>query len=56
MPRIERDREMARKRTRKVKIAKFRAKYQAAKNDTEKQEILEKARKISPFIEFETAE
>ncbi|MEZ5949628.1 MAG: DUF6800 family protein [Planctomycetaceae bacterium] len=43
MPRIERDRELARKRTRKVKLRKFRAQYAAAKNQTEKQEILEKA-------------
>ncbi|MCA8983009.1 MAG: hypothetical protein KDA76_04550 [Planctomycetaceae bacterium] len=53
MPRIERDRELARKRTRKVKLRKFRAQYAAAKNQTEKQEILEKARRISPFINLD---
>lgn len=56
MPRIERDRELSRKRARKIKLRKFRAKYAAAKNETEKQEILEKARRISPFIVLENEE
>jgi len=52
MPRTERDRELSRRRSRKAKITKLRARYAAAKNDTEKQEIVEKARRLSPFIEF----
>lgn len=54
MPRLERDRELARRRSRKAKIKKLRAKYAASQNDAEKQEILAKARRLSPFIEFET--
>ncbi len=53
MPRIERDRDLSRKRARKAKLRKFRAQYATAKNDTEKQAIFEKARRISPFISFE---
>ncbi|MCA8986049.1 MAG: hypothetical protein KDA78_00315 [Planctomycetaceae bacterium] len=56
MPRTERDRELSRRRTRKVKLQKLRARYQAVKSDSEKQAILDKARRLSPFIEFETAE
>jgi len=53
MPRIERDRELSRKRTRKAKLSKFRAQYKAAKNESEKQAIFEKARRISPFVTFD---
>ncbi len=53
MPRDEGARELARKRTRKAKLKKLRAKYSAAKNETEKEEIFAKARRISPFVEFE---
>jgi hypothetical protein len=55
MGRVERDRELARKRARRVKLKKLRTKYAAAKSETEKKAILEKARKISPFVEFEAA-
>lgn len=53
MPRIERDRELSRKRTRKAKLRKFRMQYNAAKNESDKQAIFEKARRISPFITFD---
>lgn len=53
MPRIQRDRDLSRKRARKAKLKKFRAQYASAKNETEKQEIFEKARRISPFVTFE---
>jgi len=53
MPRIQRDRDLSRKRARKAKLKKFRAQYAAAKNETEKQEIAAKARRISPFVTFE---
>ncbi|MEW4527801.1 MAG: DUF6800 family protein [Maioricimonas sp. JB045] len=52
MGRIERSRELARRRTRKAKLKKLRAKFAAAKNETEKTEILEKARRVSPFVEL----
>ena len=52
MPRTERARELARRRTRKDKVKKLRARYAAAKTDAERQEIFLKARRISPFIEM----
>ncbi len=53
MGRIERTRELARKRTRRAKVKKYRAKYAAATSPTEKAEIREKMRKISPFVDLE---
>ena len=55
MPRTERGRELARRRTRKAKLKKLRAKYAAAKTDAERQTIFEKVRKISPFAEIAPA-
>lgn len=52
MPRIERDRELAKRRTRKVKIMKLIAKYVAA-TGTDKEEIAAKVRRISPFFELD---
>ncbi len=49
MGRVERTREIARRRTRKVKLQKLRAKYAAAKSDSTKAEIMEKVRRISPL-------
>jgi len=44
---------MGRKRT--VQLKKLRVKYAAAANETEKAEILAKARRMSPFVELEEA-
>jgi len=55
MGRVERQREIARRRKRTVKLKKFRAKYAAATSESEKAEILTKARRMSPFIELEPA-
>ncbi|MGC1273520.1 MAG: DUF6800 family protein [Planctomycetaceae bacterium] len=55
MPRTERGRELARRRARKAKLVKLRVKHAAAKTDAERQEILLKARKVSPFVEMEAA-
>ncbi|MHC4875414.1 MAG: DUF6800 family protein [Planctomycetota bacterium] len=55
MGRVERDREIARRRTRRAKLKKLRAKYEAAQSQSEKEEIFAKARRLSPFIDFETA-
>jgi hypothetical protein len=52
MPRIERDRELAKRRQRKVKINKLIAKYVAA-SGTDKEAIAEKVRRISPFYELD---
>ncbi len=53
MGRIERTREIARRRTRRAKIKKLRKSYAKADGRREKEEILEKARKISPFVNLE---
>ncbi len=53
MGRVERDREIARRRIRRAKLSKLRAKYAAATTPAEKEAIFLKARKMSPFVEFE---
>jgi len=55
MGRVERQREIARRRKRRVQLTKLRVKYAAATSDTEKAELLAKARRMSPFVELETA-
>lgn len=55
MGRRERQRELARRRKRRVQISKLRVKYAEAKSDDTKNELLEKARRMSPFIELEQA-
>jgi hypothetical protein len=52
MGRVERQRELARKRTRRVKLKKLRTKFASAKSETEKKTIFEKARRVSPLVEF----
>jgi hypothetical protein len=55
MGRVERGRELARKRKRRVKLKKYRALYAKASTESDKAEILEKVRKISPFAVLEDA-
>ncbi|MCA9087207.1 MAG: hypothetical protein KDA90_01090 [Planctomycetaceae bacterium] len=49
MGRIERSREIARRRARKTKLQKLRAAHAAAQTDVEKQAIAEKVARLSPF-------
>ncbi len=53
MPRIERDREIARRRHRKVKIQKLVAKYMKATAQADKVVIATKVRRLSPFYNLE---
>ena len=53
MPRIERDREIARRRQRKVKIQKLIAKYMKATAQADKTVIATKVRWLSPFYNLE---
>jgi hypothetical protein len=53
MGRIERTREIARRRTRRAKINKLRKSFAKTRGRSEKEEILAKARKISPFVNLE---
>lgn len=55
MGRVERGRELARKRKRRAKLKKYRVAYAKASNESDKAEILEKVRKISPFAVLEDA-
>jgi len=55
MGRTERNRELARKRTRRAKLKKLRTKFAASKLENDKKTILAKARRVSPFVEFEAA-
>lgn len=50
MGRVERDREIARRRSRRAKLRKLRAKYRAATNEADKAAIQEKVRRISPLV------
>ncbi|MBX3441129.1 MAG: hypothetical protein KF774_01890 [Planctomyces sp.] len=52
MGRVERSRELARRRARRAKLKKLRTKFASAKGETEKKTLLEKARRVSPFVEF----
>lgn len=53
MGRVERTREIARRRSRRAKLGKLRAKFAASNDNSEKQEILAKVRKLSPFAVIE---
>lgn len=53
MGRIERSREIARRRTRRAKLKKLRASFAKAKTGGEKEVLKEKARKVSPFANLE---
>lgn len=50
MGRVEREREIARRRSRRAKLRKLRARYRAATNEADKAQIQEKVRKISPLV------
>ena len=53
MPRIERDREIASRRHRKVKIQKLIAKYMKATAQADKTVSANKVRRLSPFYNIE---
>lgn len=55
MGRVERDREIARRRVRRVKLKKLREKYAASKDPDTRAQIAEKVRRISPFASLEVA-
>ena len=56
MGRVERDREIARRRSRRAKIKKLRQKFAKAGDQGTKTAIVAKVRKISPFIELQEPE
>lgn len=53
MGRTERQREIARRRKRKVGLTKVRARFAAATTDAQKEELIAKARRMSPYITLE---
>lgn len=53
MGRVERTREIARRRQRRVKLKKLRARFAAATSRSEKQAIVEKVQKVSPLVDLE---
>lgn len=53
MGRVERGREIARRRIRRKKLKKYRRAYAESNDTSEKAQIVEKVRKISPFVELE---
>ncbi|MFN0199495.1 MAG: DUF6800 family protein [Planctomycetaceae bacterium] len=56
MGRVERDREIARRRVRRVKLKKLRAKFAATKDPDARALIVAKARVISPLATLEETE
>lgn len=52
MGRVERTREIARRRNRRVKVQKLRKAFAEAKNESEKADIQQKLRKVSPLVEL----
>ena len=53
MGRIERTREIARRRKRGVQLKKLRVRFAAATSESEKLEIIAKTRRLSPFVNLE---
>ena len=53
MGRVERDREIARRRQRRNKLQKLRKQFAAANNKSQKQAIVEKVQRISPLVDLE---
>jgi hypothetical protein len=53
MGRVERTRELARQRTRRAKLKKYRAKFAAAASEPEKEAIRVKVRVISPLVDLD---
>ncbi len=53
MGRIERSRELARRRTRRKKLKKLRTKFAEATSDADKQLIVEKVQRVSQFANLE---
>ena len=53
MGRVERSREIARRRTRRAKVKKLRARFAAVKVATDKQALREKMFRVSPFVVLE---
>jgi hypothetical protein len=52
MPRIERDRELAKRRQRKVKLDKLITRFALASSSADKEVIAAKVRRISPFYDI----
>lgn len=55
MGRCQRERELARRRKRSVQLKKFRTKFAKAKTQGDKDAIVEKVFRISPFVNLEAA-
>jgi hypothetical protein len=53
MGRVERGREIARRRARRSKLKKLRARFAAAKTESEKTALVEKAFRVSPLASIE---
>ena len=50
MGRVERSREIARRRARRAKLTKLKKRYAAAKTQSDKTELEAKIKKVSPFV------
>jgi hypothetical protein len=53
MGRVERGRELARRRKRRDKLRKLRGRHASAKSEAEKHSIEQKVRRMSPFMDME---
>lgn len=47
---VERTRELRRRRSRKVKLAKIRARYNTVTSEADKAQLLAKAQRVSPLV------
>jgi hypothetical protein len=54
MGRVERTRELARRRARRAKLKKFRARFAKAKTEAEKADLIAKVHRLSPFAKLES--
>ncbi len=55
MGRVERGREIARRRKRRDTVKKIRFQYSQAKTESEKEDLRAKMRKVSPFVNLDEA-
>ncbi|MEC9008340.1 MAG: DUF6800 family protein [Planctomycetota bacterium] len=53
MGRVERTREIARRRHRRAKLQKLRKQFAAASTKSQQQAIVEKVQRISPLVDLE---
>ena len=53
MGRVERTRELHRRRHRRAKLKKLRATFKSTADKSKQQEVIQKVKRLSPFVDLE---